>query len=821
MSDRELQQRNEQLQLKLDEAEQTVRALLHGEIDTLVHDDGSTHVLLKMAQAKLQANEQLLRAIFDGAMDAMVIADDLGRYVDANPAACSLFGCSKPELIGRRNVEFAAPGYVVPSTWDEFMREGKLSGEFPLLRVDGERRDLEFNAVANVLPGLHLSILRDVTQRKLAEAALRVSEARYRRIVDTTSEGVWMYDASGITTFMNPRMAGLLGCTPENAVGQHILSFVAESASEQAQKRLARGFIGVGERGDLRLQRRDGSELWVSMRAAPLFDAAGNFESALALLTDITERRGAEETRNLLASIVESSDDAIISHGVDGIIRTWNRGAQALTHYSAEEAVGQSIEILHAPEQMARLIAERQRVDHGLKLEQFEMLALRKDGTCVDVSITSSVLTNDDGRIQGASIIARDISDRKKAEGALRRAEEQLRQSQKMEAIGSLAGGVAHDFNNLLSIILSYTSFVMAQLEPADLRFLDLVEVHKAGLRATQLTRQLLAFSRQQVLQPVVLDLNAVLAGVEKMLARLLREDIQLSLLTESLEGKVYADPGQLEQVLMNLVVNARDAMPDGGSLTIETSNVTIDQSYTAEHRGVAPGKYALLAVTDTGTGMDAATKERIFEPFFTTKDKSKGTGLGLSTVYGIVQQSGGHIWVYSELGKGSTFKVYLPKTDREVEASTAREESVGTLDGVETVLLVEDEEQVRVIMRSILRKRGYTVLEAQNGGEAFLVCEQFTGKINLLLTDVVMPRMSGRQLAERLVLLRPDMKVLYVSGYTDDTVVHHGVLDAGVEFLQKPIMPDALLKKVRHVLDSTRRRSALPPGTSANAPTL
>jgi CheY-like chemotaxis protein len=368
-----------------------------------------------------------------------------------------------------------------------------------------------------------------------------------------------------------------------------------------------------------------------------------------------------------------------------------------------------------------------------------------------------------------------------------------------MDAIGQLAGGVAHDFNNLLSIILSYTSMLLADLPENDPMRTDLEQIRAAGERASQLTRQLLAFGRKQMLKPQVLDLGQVVHGMEKMLRRLLGEDIELSLHGSRSLGKVLADASQMEQVIMNLAVNARDAMPRGGKLNIETSNVEIDPSYCESYQDLEPGAYVMLAISDNGAGMDPATRERAFEPFFTTKEK--GTGLGLATVFGIVKQSRGHIWVYSEQGRGTTFKIFLPRTD-EVAAAQPKPVSPVTLHGAETVLVVEDEDQVRAVTCAILRRQGYNVLEAQNGGEAFLICEKYPGTIHLVVTDVVMPRMSGRELVERIQPMRPAMRVLYVSGYTQSAIVHHGVLDAGIQFLQKPITPDALCMKVREVLD-------------------
>jgi two-component system cell cycle sensor histidine kinase/response regulator CckA len=389
---------------------------------------------------------------------------------------------------------------------------------------------------------------------------------------------------------------------------------------------------------------------------------------------------------------------------------------------------------------------------------------------------------------------------RRHAEETLKKTEQQLHHAQKLEAIGQLASGVAHDFNNLLSVILGSAEMILSDLKPDDPIRGDISEIYKAGTRAADLTRQLLAFSRQQVLQPRILDLNQVLTGIEKMVGRLLGADVHVRIVKGFGLGRSKADPGQIEQVITNLVVNARDAMPGGGTLTLETKNAELHEDYAREHHGVDAGPYVLLSVTDTGTGMDAATKARIFEPFFTTKERGKGTGLGLSTVFGIVEQSHGHIWVESEPGVGTSFKVYLPRTDAKVQ-ETPSVPPPPSVRGSETILLVEDDDAVRAVACGILQRSGYRVLEASNGGEALLICEQHSAAIHLLLTDVVLPRMNGRQLAERILSMRSGIKVLFMSGYTDDAILRHGILESDVAYLQKPLTPSKLAHSVREVL--------------------
>ena len=647
-----------------------------------------------------------------------------------------------------------------------------------------------------------IGTVQDVTDRHLAIAALRASEQRYRRMVENTSEGVWTYDAQAITTFVNTRMAEMLGYTVAEVVGQPIYLFMDETDRDAAEALVGQRSRGIAGRSDFRLRRKNGTHLWVSIQSNPLFDAAGRLEAVLALLTDVSARRIADEARARLVAIVASSEDAILSTSLDGAITSWNRGAEKLYQYTADEIIGQHASLLiPSSNVVAEDLRIRESIQRAEPIQHYETRRRRKDGSVVEVALTISPIRDVGGVVIGASGIARDLTARREAEAALERTEEQFRQAQKMEAVGRLAGGIAHDFNNLLSIILSYSSLAVDALKEGDPLRDDMLAIQSAGERATQLTRQLLAFSRRQILQPRVIDLNAIVDGMQSMLRRLLGEDVELAVRTAPDIGRTLADPGQIEQVVLNLAVNARDAMLDGGMLTIETANVSLSASSISGPLEVAAGDYVMLAVSDNGTGMDDATRGRIFEPFFTTKEPGKGTGLGLSTVFGIVKQSGGTVSVYSEPGHGTTFKVYLPRTDQVADAAV----SVGApalRRGTETILLVEDEEEVRVVARTILLKHGYQVLEAANGGEALLIAQDFESNIDLLLTDVVMPRLSGRRVAEHLAKQRPGMRVLFISGYTDDAVVRHGVLADGVAFLQKPFTPTALLRGVREALE-------------------
>ncbi len=491
-------------------------------------------------------------------------------------------------------------------------------------------------------------------------------------------------------------------------------------------------------------------------------------------------------------------------HEVDkeGLIIRVNRTELSMLGYTAEEMLGKPVWKFVVEEEMTRQVIMARIAGNISFHDTFERTYRRKDGTTLPVLAEDRINWGKEEGITGIRSTIEDISERRRAEEALRESEEQLRQWQKVEAIGRLAGGVAHDFNNLLMTIKGCSELLLGAFEASDPRREEVEEIRKAAERATSLTHQLLAFGRRQVLQPETLDLNAVVANMNKMLRRLIGEDIELITGFDPKLWPVKVDRGQIEQVLMNLAVNARDAMLSGGKITIEITNIILDEEYARRHVSVKPGPYVLLAVSDTGCGMDKETQSHLFEPFFTTKEKGRGTGLGLSTVYGIIKQSGGNIWAYSEAGRGSTFKVYLPRSGEIVLADKVISTAPLAPGGSETILLVEDEEAVRRMVGKILRHNGYTVLEAQDGNEALQICGQHQGSIHLMVTDVVMPQMSGRELAEHLTLLRPGMRVLYMSGYPDNAIVHHGVLKPGTAFLQKPFNLSALENKVREVLD-------------------
>jgi PAS domain S-box-containing protein len=527
----------------------------------------------------------------------------------------------------------------------------------------------------------------------------------------------------------------------------------------------------------------------------PFRDESGAVSGAIGVAFDMTEAKQAEETlrreRYFSEAATGSLPGLFYLFDEGGRFLRWNRNLERLTGYSARQVAKMSPLDFFVGEDR-RTIEEsiQEAFEKGRTTAEVDLVS--RDGTRTPYFFTGELVVLDDRRcIVGTAI---DLVER-------RRLESQLRQSQKMEAIGRLAGGVAHDFNNVLTVILSNSEMLAGGLGPEDPRRQELIEIRDAAQRAATLTRQLLAFSRKQVLKPRVLSLNAVVVTLEKMLRRLIGEDIELATELQPELWAVEADPGQLEQIIMNLAVNARDAMPEGGRLSIATDNADIDDGFAREHFPMVPGRYVMLAVSDSGAGMDAETQRHIFEPFFTTKPRGRGTGLGLSMVYGIVKQSGGYIWAYSEPGEGAKFEVYFPCAEGDRSDAKAALATGSALPGKETVLLAEDEDSVRRLARRILEEVGYTVLEARGATEALRISEGWDGPIDLLLTDVVMPELNGRELAERLSVLRPRIQILYISGYTDHEILD-GIIGPGNNFLQKPFTPEALTNKVREALD-------------------
>jgi len=588
----------------------------------------------------------------------------------------------------------------------------------------------------------------------------------------------------------------ITGYTLSESLKLNFTETIAPEYLEKAREMMARKLAGEETTAyELELIAKDGHRVPIEVNTR-LMLRDGVPIGVTGIARDISQRKLAEAELVRLATAVEQTGDSIMITDSDGFIEYVNPAFERITGFSKKEAVGQNPRVIKSGKNDPAIYRDLWDTITRGDVWVGQLINRKKDGTEFTERVTISGVRDKSGTIVNYIAVKQDISD-------VRQLEEQLRQSQKLEAIGILAGGIAHDFNNLLTVILGYGDLTLKRLNEEDPLHRNISEANKAAARAAGLTRQLLAFSRKQVLQPRILTLNAVVSELEKMLRRLIGEDIGFRTVLDPELGSVRADPGQIEQIIMNLAVNARDAMPKGGKLTIETKNVYLDEDYAKKHIAVVPGSYVMLAVSDTGMGMDEPTQARIFEPFFTTKESGKGTGLGLSTVYGIVKQSGGNIWVYSEVGRGTTFKIYLPRVDEGAQEVERSAETDGAMQGSETVLVAEDEEAVRALARQVLEIYGYHVLEAANGGAALLICERHKEPIDLLITDVVMPEMSGRELADRLAQLRPDMKVLFMSGYTDNAIVHQGVLDEGANFIQKPFPTEALARKVRNVLDA------------------
>ena len=764
----------------------------------------------KKDEDRLRESEARYRDLIETARDVIFTLSSQGVFTSFNSAFETITGWSTKEWIGKFFVDLLDPNDV-PKAIQRFksVMEGQLeeSIELHIRTKYGGVVHGEFVASPQVKEGKVIGVLgiaRDITRRKKAEEALRTSEQKYRTILENIEEGYYEVDVAGNFTFFNDSLCQIYGYPREELMGMNDRQYT----DQENAKKLFQAFNKVYRTGeptrefDWEIISKDGTKRSIEASVSLMKDSSGNRIGFRGLIHDITGRKRAEEQLSKLFRAVEQSPATVIITDTDANIEYVNPKFTQLTGYTLGEVIGKNPRILKSgetPPEEYKLLWET--ITSGREWRG-EFHNKKKNGEIYWELASISSIKNPEGLVTHFVAVKEDITERKRAEEERATLQEQLRQSQKMEAIGQLAGGVAHDFNNLLTVIKGYSQLSLNETKESDPLRGNIEEIKKASDRAADLTRQLLAFSRRQIMEAKVLDLNALLQNLDKMLRRIIGEDIELvTSLGENL-GTVKADPGQIEQVIINLAVNAKDAMPKGGRLTIETANTELDDSYARAHVAVTPGPYVMIAVSDTGTGMPPEVRDRVFEPFFTTKGKGKGTGLGLSTVYGIVKQSGGNIWIYSESGKGTTLKIYLPRVDEPAEEVKTQAVGEEFPLGSETILIVEDDKEVRNLAVRILKRQGYTVLDGSYGAEAFNACRQHKGPIHLLVTDVVMPGMDGRALSESLSKLHPEMKVLYMSGYTDDAIIRHGVMEKGMNYIQKPFTVNGLTNKVREVLD-------------------
>ncbi|OEU68702.1 MAG: hypothetical protein BA867_05375 [Desulfobacterales bacterium S5133MH16] len=800
---------------------------------------------ISIKEKALRASCERYRVLFETAKDAIFVSDETGRFVDVNQAVCQSLGYSREELLKLSPKEIDAD----PTGYNAFckVRDGltdKLIFETNQKKKDGTLLPVEITGSFFNDNGQQraLAIARDITERKLSEELLRESEAKHRLLAENTVDCIWQMNLDLKFTYINQAILPFLGYTTKEWIGSKLSEYCSSENIEKIQAIISDALANLPDKTatvfEASFYHKNGEEIPCEVNGKIVLNDAGNPIYFQGTTRNITERKKAEKV------LKESNDRQRYLYSMTRLMcdnlpdLIWTKDSENRFIFANKACCEKLLNTKDTDEPVGKTdmyFAKRERESHPENPEyhKFGEMCMDSDsailetkkplkfdesgnlkGKFVYFDVYKAPFWDENGKLMGTVGCARDITrekeiekkiekEQKKAEKEKLKLEAQLRQSQKMEAIGTLAGGVAHDFNNLLTVILGNAQLALMNVIKDNSLRKGIEEIKKAGEKAASLTHQLLAFSRKQIVQPKILDINELLTDMEKMLGRLIGEDIELLTIPASVLWQVEIDPGQIEQVLLNLAINARDAMPGGGKLTLETSNVELEDIYF-RNRGVesTPGPYVMLAVSDTGSGMDKETKEHIFEPFFTTKEVGKGTGLGLSTVYGIVKQNNGFIWVYSEPEQGTVFKVYLPKVKKDVDTEEKEKKPVAKLDGSETVLIVEDNNSLRNLAQSALRRYGYKVLDAENGEDALRVCKEYDGQIDLMITDVVMPKMGGREAAKRLRPLYPQMKVIYMSGYTDNAIVHHGVLEPGLNFLEKPFTPETLARKVRKTLD-------------------
>ncbi len=738
--------------------------------------------------------------------------------IAVNQAFLDAFALSSDDALGKRCVEIFHNG---KSSSDECPGETKLlAGEVAEILVDVEETGRSMMISCNPIPdpdgGLREVVLigTDVTELRRAEKELGHSEERFRTLIDDMRDGIVETDPDGRFIFVSRQAAKILGAeSPDDLLGKPFFTLLTSSTKDDE----ARRFFSAVSGGDdfpeeivSSIATSSGPRARVLVRPQPKI-IEGRVVGIRALIADVTSRHMAErelrKARERYERLAEHAQDMVWRTDTEGTLIYVNEASRRFLGLRPSEAIGLPAKEAFTRESLEKIrksIREAYFADPPADGYRVEVEHVRSDGQIVQAEINATLVRDENGRLIAIDGITRDISERVHAENEKAALQEQLRRLQKMEAIGRLAGGVAHDFNNLVMVLSMNLAFLRDELPSWDPRAEHVREAVEAARRAKELTRQLLAFSRQQKLHPKRLDLHDVVLGVEKMLRRLLGEHITLEIERETGVGTVLADPGSMEQVLMNLAVNARDAMPDGGSLSIDIRDRRLDRSSATLPPGLEPRRYVELSVADTGIGIAREVQSRVFEPFFTTKEQGKGTGLGLSTVYGIVSQSGGHVSVESVVGEGTTFHILLPTIDGPPESGVHQDtpSPEDEYQGTETVMVIEDDTPLRLTVSGCLERFGYNVLEAADGTEALTLAKEHEGDIHLLLSDVVMPGRDGPRVAEMIRGIQPNVRVLYMTGYLDGSIEHLGVFEEGVQLINKPFSPHDLLAKVREVCD-------------------
>ncbi len=782
----------------------------------------------KQVEDAIKESERKWRNVLIDTPQIGISLDPNARIIFANNHFLSLTGWKKEDVLGRNWFETFIPDDVrekVREIFSTIMQTGNTQGlssfENEILTRSGERRYVSWSNVITKDPqGTIVDVTClgiDMTEREKAEEALRDSESRYRLLADNASDVIWTMNMEQEYTYFSPSVKKLRGYTPEEAIQIPVEKTLTPESHEMAMQILMEEIALEHESGvdfdrrrimELEQFCKDGSTIWTEVTTSFIRDQNGMPIGIYGIARNITERRNAErlirESEEKYRSLVEGSLQGVVIAQDDPLRLIFaNRTMSEITGFDKNELLEMG------PEQLALLIHEddRSRFFSNFRnriagkdtpsLDSYRII--KKNGDMSWVQTHSSRIEYL-GRLSTLTVFV-DISDLQKAEQEKAKLQDQLVQAQKMESIGRLAGGVAHDFNNILTGINGYAEMILEGLESGDPMWADMKEIKSAGERAAGLTAQLLAFSRKQIISPKVIRPNDIIERSRKMIGRIIGEDIDMQFKPARKLGRIKADPSQLDQILVNLSVNAKEAMPDGGKLIIETQNVHLSPEFCEPHEDAEPGDYVMLAVTDTGCGMDRETQLKIFEPFFSTKGRDQGTGLGLATVYGIVKQNKGLIKVYSEIDIGTTFKVYFPRVMEEADR-LSKEKGTDLPKGTETVLLVEDEAMVRKLARKILERQGYEVIEMENGGSAYAYFDEHDDPVGLLLTDVVMPNMNGKTLFNKLKEKRPGLKAIFMSGYTENAIAHHGVLDEGTHFIQKPFTIETLARMVRKVLD-------------------